>query len=208
MPFGRGDITASALEGSFSNGALLRDDGALAFAALLQLQPGDAVWFIDEETRARFLALLWQNGAPAILLGGAAIALALWRGGTRFGPLLADAPRARRSIGEQVRRTAAFIAAGGGAALHRASVRALEEQARRSIAGYGALLGAARAKRRDRARASGVDAAALAAAMTPPGRADAPPRRGHRPPRARPPRALPGAAPRRHASHFLHPSPP
>ena len=171
VPYGHGDISASALEGSLSNGPLLRDDGALAFAALLQLKAGDRVWFVDEETRARFLALLWQNGAPALLLAAVATLLLLWRGGARFGPLLAERPRARRSIGEQVRRTAAFIAAGGGTALHRASVRALEEEARRSIAGYGALFGA-RERSEAIARRTGVDAAALAGALSAPGRSD------------------------------------
>ena len=164
--YGRGDITANAIDGSFDNQALVRDDGALAFAAMLQLREGDTVWFFDQETRARLLTLLWERGAPALVLGAAAILLLLWRSGTRFGPLLADPVKARRSIGEQVRRTAAFIAAGGGAALHRASVRALEEEARRSIARYATLLGA-----RERAEAIGrttrQDAAALAAAMGP-----------------------------------------
>ena len=171
VPYGHGDISASALEGSLSNGPLLRDDGALAFAALLQLKAGDRVWFVDEETRARFLALLWQNGAPALLLAAVATLLLLWRGGARFGPLLAERPRARRSIGEQVRRTAAFIAAGGGTALHRASVRALEEEARRSIAGYGALFGV-RERSEAIARRTGVDAAALAGALSAQGRSD------------------------------------
>jgi len=164
--YGRGDITANALEGSFDNRALVRDDGALAFAAMLQLREGDTVWFFDEETRARFLSLLWDRGAPALLLAGAAIMLLLWRSGTRFGPLLADTARARRSVGEQVRRTAAFIAAGGGAALHRASVRALEEEARRSIAGYATLLGA-RERAEAIARSTREDAASLGAAMSP-----------------------------------------
>jgi hypothetical protein len=171
VAYGRGDITGNALEGSFSNGALVRDDGALALAAMLQPHAGDMIWFFDEETRARFLAVLWDHGAPAILLAAAAIALLLWRGGTRFGPLLAERPRARRSIGEQVRRTAAFIAAGGGTALHRASVRALEEEARRSIPGYLGLLGA-----RERGDAIALrtksDPASLAAAMHLPPRPD------------------------------------
>ena len=164
--YGRGDITANALDGSFDNRALVRDDGVLAFAAMLQLRDGDTVWFFDQETRARLLTLLWDEGAPALLLSGAAILLLLWRSGTRFGPLIADAAKARRSVGEQVRRTAAFIAAGGGAALHRASVRALEEEARRSIAGYANLLGA-RERAAAIARTTREDAAALGAAMSP-----------------------------------------
>jgi len=166
VDYGRGDITANALDGSFDNRALVRDDGALAFAAMLQLREGDTVWFFDEETRARFIALLWDHGAPALLLAGMAILLLLWRSGTRFGPLVADTARARRSVGEQVRRTAAFIAADGGTALHRASIRALEEEARRSIAGYAGLLGA-RERAEAIARTTREDAASLAAAMSP-----------------------------------------
>jgi len=171
VPYGRGDITANTLEGSFANGSLLRDDGALALAAMLQLRSGDGVGFVDEETRAKLAALLWQQGTPALLLGGAALLLLLWRSGARFGPLIADATLARRSIGEQVRRTAAFIAAGDGAALHRASVRALEEEARRSIPGYATLLGA-RERSESLARRIRADPAALAAALAPPARVD------------------------------------
>jgi hypothetical protein len=166
VAFGRGNVTSNALEESFTNAALLQEDGALAFVAMLQLGAGDRVWFLVDETRAPFMALLWQHGAPAIVLALAALALLLWRGGVRFGPRLIDAPIARRSIGEQVRRTAAFVARGGGAALHAASIRALEEEARRSIANYAGMVG-----RRDRsdaiAKKTGSDPAALAAAMSP-----------------------------------------
>jgi len=163
---GAGDVTSNAIEGSFNNHALLRDDGALAFAAMLQLAPNDRVWFLVDEARPPLMALLWQHGAPAIALALAALGLALWRSGARFGPRLLDAPLARRSIGEQVRRTAAFVAGGGGAALHAASVRALDDEARRSIANYAGLL--ARSDRSDAiARKTGDDPAALAAAMAP-----------------------------------------
>jgi len=163
---GAGDVTSNAIEGSFNNRALLREDGALAFAAMLQLAPNDRVWFLVDEARAPLMALLWQHGAPAIALALAALGLALWRSGARFGPRLLDAPLARRSIGEQVRRTAAFVAGGGGAALHAASVRALDDEARRSIANYAGLL--ARSDRSDAiAKKTGDDPAALAAAMAP-----------------------------------------
>jgi hypothetical protein len=163
--YGRGEITANAIEGSFDNGALVRADGALALAAMLQLREGNTVWFFDEETRASFLSLLWDRGAVPLVLAGFALLLLLWRSGARFGPLLADASRARRSVGEQVRRTAAFIAAGGGAALHRASVRALEEEARHSIAGYATLLGP-RERSEAIARSTRDDPVSLAVAMS------------------------------------------
>lgn len=164
---GRGSVTANAIEGAFGNESLLRHDAPLAFAAMLQLRAGDVVWFIDDERRARFLALLWSAGWPALLLAAAATLLALWRGGVRFGPLIAEVPRARRSIGEQVRRTAAFIAAGGGTTLHRAAVRALEEQARRSVPNYHALVTVGE-RSGAIARQVGGDAAALASAMAAP----------------------------------------
>ncbi|MBV9891240.1 MAG: DUF4350 domain-containing protein [Rhizobacter sp.] len=166
VALGAGDVTSNAIEGSFSNRALLRDDGALAFAAMLQLAPGDRVWFLVDETRPPLLALLWQHGAPAIALALTALALALWRGGARFGPRLLDAPLARRSIGEQVRRTAAFVARGDGGALHAASVRALDDEARRSIANYAGLL--SRSERAGAiAKKTGDDATAIATAMAP-----------------------------------------
>ena len=167
VPVGRGSVASTAIDGAFDNAALLRNDGALAFAALLQLHAGDEVWFVDDERRARFLVLLWQTGWPALLLGAAATLLALWRAGIRFGPLIAEVPRARRSVGEQVRRTAAFVAGGGGGALHRAAARALEEQARRSVPHYASLLTVSE-RSAAVARTIGGDAAALAAAMAPP----------------------------------------
>ena len=174
VPYGRGDITASALEGSLSNGALLRDDGALAFAALLAAAARATRCGSSTRKRARASSRCCGRTARRRSCSARAAHRARCSGAAapRFGPLLADAPRARRSIGEQVRRTAAFIAAGGGAALHRASVRALEEQARRSIAGYGALLGAARAQRRDRRSAAASTPPRSPRALQPPERAD------------------------------------
>jgi hypothetical protein len=166
---GRGSVTVSILRGAFSNRGIVADDGALAFVAALDLHQGDDVWFVDEEARSPFLHALWSTGMPALLLGLAAIGLALWRGGPRFGPLAIEAGTARRSIGEQIRRTAAFIAAGRGEALHRASLRALEAAAARAIPDFASALALG-----DRARViasrSGNDPAALAAAMLMPKR--------------------------------------
>jgi hypothetical protein len=92
------------------------------------------------------------------------IALGLWRGALRFGPLVAPAERARRSLAEQVVGTGRFaLRVGGGAALVAAARRALHEAATRRIVGYERLSPA------DRARAiaglATVDADALTAAM-------------------------------------------
>ncbi|MEO8923514.1 MAG: DUF4350 domain-containing protein [Caldimonas sp.] len=166
---GQGSVTVSVLRGAFANKGIVADDGALAFAAALDLRPGDAVWFVDEEARTPFFQALWSAGRPALLLALAALGLALWRGGPRFGPLAVEPGAARRSIGEQIRRTAAFVAAGRGEALHRATLRALDAAATRTIADFATLPTLA-----DRAQAigqrSGSDPAALASAMRMPKR--------------------------------------
>ncbi|MEP7300370.1 MAG: DUF4350 domain-containing protein [Caldimonas sp.] len=177
VPFGQGSVTVSVWRGAFiGNGnvydGVLADDSALVFAAALGLAPGDVVWFVDDEARPPFLRWLWAAAAPALLFAGAALGLALWRGGARFGPLAVEPAPARRSIGEQVRRTAAFVAGGSGEALHRAALRALEARALRVVPGYGSMLTLA-----DRAAAiaarSGSDPAALAGAMHKPARRQA-----------------------------------
>jgi hypothetical protein len=168
---GQGSVAVNLLRGVFANKGIVDDDGALAFVAALDLRQGDEVWFVDEEARTPFFRALWSAGLPALLLALAALGLALWRGGPRFGPLAVEPGAARRSIGEQIRRTAAFVAGGRGEALHRATLRALESAAARTVPDFAALPTVA-----DRARAisqragQGGDAAALANAMLMPKR--------------------------------------
>jgi hypothetical protein len=120
---------------------------------------------VVNETRPPLLTTLWNNGAPVILLGALALAFALWRAGTRFGPRLPALPTARRSVGEQIRGTAAFIAHHGGRALHRAQLRALDSCARSRVHGYDTLIVGERAALL--APLVGIDAHTLARAMNP-----------------------------------------
>jgi hypothetical protein len=166
---GRGSVTASTLRGAFTNRGVVADDGPLALVAALDLHAGDVVWFVGEEARTPFLLALASDGLPAVLLAGAALLLALWRGTPRFGPLIGEPSAARRSIGEQVRRTAAFIGAGDGSALHRASLQALDAAAGRAIANFMALPTFAERAQAITRRVGG-DAVALADAMRPPRR--------------------------------------
>jgi hypothetical protein len=148
-----------------NNTAILEGDNALVFVASLQLRPGDTVWFADSEQRSPLLAVIWRSGAPAVLLGALAVALLLWRAGVRFGPGAPTAPRARRSVAEQIRGTANFIFQRDSAALHRAQLRTLEQAARKTIRDHD------RMDRRSRAeaiaKATALDADALARAMDP-----------------------------------------
>jgi hypothetical protein len=133
---GNGRITAMGAWRFLDNRSVFKGDHAEAAIAMLDLRPGHDVWFVIDEKRDALLTWLWHRAGPAIGLALLALALALWRGARRFGPLLPQAPLARRSVAEQIRGTAAFVLRGGGAALLAAAQRALDDAARARIAGY------------------------------------------------------------------------
>lgn len=165
VPLGRGSVTVTSAYMPWSNPMLLESDNALLAAAALRIGPGQALWIVKDETRPPLLSFLWTTGTPAVLLGGLALALALWRGAVRFGPRAAPLPTARRSVAEQIRGTADFVAHHGSAALHTAQLRALADAARPRIRGFDGLIVGERAVAL--ARLTGLDAHALARAMNP-----------------------------------------
>lgn len=139
------------------------EHGELLVAAA-ELTAGDRVVFMSEADVASLPELVLRHGAPVVAVLLLFIALALWRGAVRFGPLLAPAEPARRSLAEQVRGTGRFaIRVGGGAALVGAAQRALHEAAARRIAGYERLAAVARAE--SVAKLTKVDARELSAAL-------------------------------------------
>jgi hypothetical protein len=160
---GRGSVTAiNAMP--FTWRALLEGDHGRLFVAATQLRAADEVVFLTEHDHPSLLALLWRYGAPAVVLSGLVMALLLWRGAVRFGPLLAVPEPRRRSMAEQIRGSGRFaLDQGDAGALHAASVRALTEAARRKIPAF------ARLSRPQRAtalgRATGLDGEALLAAI-------------------------------------------
>ncbi|HWI10756.1 MAG TPA: DUF4350 domain-containing protein [Burkholderiaceae bacterium] len=165
VPVGRGSVTLSSAPLPWDNETVLERDNALIAVAATRAQPGRAIWLVTDEVREPLLAFLWSHGAPAILLGAAALAFALWRGALRFGPRIAAAPLARRSMAEQIRGTAAFIARRGSPALHAAELRALNDAATPRIRGFAAMVLGQRAQAiADR---TGLDAHALAHALNP-----------------------------------------
>ncbi|MBC8058302.1 MAG: hypothetical protein H7Y61_17140, partial [Rhizobiales bacterium] len=76
VPVGRGSVTASGVSLPFDNDDLLEHDNALIAAAVLRVRPGSEIWIVRDEARPPLLAFLWENGAPAVLLGCAALAFA------------------------------------------------------------------------------------------------------------------------------------
>jgi hypothetical protein len=164
VPLGAGRVTVTAPLPA-RNHQVLHEDNAAALVATLAAQPGQPLWLVTDEARPPLLATLWDRGAPALLLGGLALALALWRGGSRFGPPAAVPPAARRSVAEQVRGTARFVWKHSPAVLLAAQQRATAQAAERHIARYAHLAPAARAAAL--ARLTGLSEAALAQALGP-----------------------------------------
>jgi hypothetical protein len=167
VDIGRGSVTA--VNGlPFAYLLLLQGANAWLFVAATQLHKGDVLYFLSDQEHASLLALTWRFGAPVLVLLLAALVLALWRAAPRFGPAMASPERARRSLAEQIRGTGRFLLrVGDGQALHAATVRALFAAAPRRINAFPSLSGAERVSRL--ARATGVDAGALAAAINYPG---------------------------------------
>jgi hypothetical protein len=133
---GNGRVTAMGAWRFLDNDSVFKGDHAQTAVAMIDLRAGSDIWFVIDEKRDALLTWLWHRAGPAIGLALLAVAFALWRGARRFGPLLPQAPLARRSVAEQIRGTAAFVLRGGGAALLTAARRALDDAARQRIAGY------------------------------------------------------------------------
>jgi len=139
------------------------DHGELLVAAA-SLRVGDHVVFLSEADVSSLPELVWRHGAPVVVVLLLWIALALWRGALRFGPLVAPSESARRSLAEQILGTGRFaVRVGRGAALVGAAKRALHEAASRRVVGYERLSAAAQVAAV--AGLAGMAAAELGAAM-------------------------------------------
>jgi hypothetical protein len=164
LPIGRGMATLATAAIS-DNHELFEGEQSAAFVAMLDLRRRPEVWFVDAEQRDPLLKLVWRHGKPAVLIGFGLIALALWRALLRFGPRAPVPPLSRRSVAEQIRGTSSFIFQRDGDALLQAQWRALEQAGRRSIRDHDKLDRRARAEAI--ARATALDANALARALDP-----------------------------------------
>lgn len=160
---GRGEVTY--VNGHpFRRREILNGDHGWLLVKAANLRKGDDVHFLSEGDYPSLLALTWQHGAPVVIVAAVLLILLLWRGAVRFGPLAAAAVTARRSLAEQIRGTGSFaLHHGGSDSLHAASVRALDDAARRRVANYAQLT--ANPRTEALARLTNLDPQALAAAI-------------------------------------------
>jgi hypothetical protein len=106
----------------------------------------------------------WRLAAPAIMFLAAALALLILRHLPRFGPPMPPADTVRRSVAEQIRAHARFAWRTRRLASLRAAIRrALDDAARKQIAGY-ALMDSRR-QAEALAAGTGIDANMIGAAL-------------------------------------------
>ena len=164
---GKGSVTVINSK-PFAERSLFDGDHGWLLVAATGLRRGDEIHFFSEESHPSLLTLVWRSGGPIVVLVLVSMALALWRGSVRLGPLAPAPERARRSLAEQIRGTGRFaLRCGDGDALHSACVRALEEAAGRHIAGYVRM--SPRERATSVARLTGVGQDALSEAIHHPG---------------------------------------
>lgn len=164
---GAGTVTAHGIPTLFDNRRLAKADHAHLAALILQAGPGHEIWFIEDGEPAGFWTWLWHRAWVAVVLGLCALALGLWRGARRWGPLMGEAQPVRRSMAEQIHGTAQFLANHGRQALYQSAQRALDEAARQRLYCFDQLTVKDRAKAI--AEHTGLPPSALAQAMLPPG---------------------------------------
>ena len=159
----RGEVTYVNAD-PFRQREIFNGDHGWLLAKAANLRKGDDVHFLSEADYPSLLTLAWQRGTPVIVFAAVLLLVLLWRGAIRLGPLAAPPVPARRSLAEQIRGTGSFVLQhDGGDSLHAACVRALDEAARRRVAGY-ADLGANR-RAEALAQLTNLDPGALAAAI-------------------------------------------
>jgi hypothetical protein len=160
---GRGSVTMINATPFRVRGLFDGDHGWL-FVAATQFRRGDDIRFLSEDEYPSLLSLLWQHGGPAVVLLLVIIALLLWRGWIRFGPMAPPLPSARRSLAEQIRGSGQFaLRYGSGDSLHAAVVRALNEAVSRRVPGYTHL--PPQEQTAALARLTGFESGSLAAAL-------------------------------------------
>lgn len=105
---GRGMVTAAGSLGFARNSLIGVEDNAEFFWYLLELAPAKELQVYLRQERLSLWSFLKQHAAPVLLATVALLALWLWRIGPRFGPVLPDAPPARRRLLDHMRASGRY----------------------------------------------------------------------------------------------------
>lgn len=84
-------------------------DMAASLLGLYDARPVRQILFIPREDADNILILTWKYASPVVIAVLAWLLLALWRAGTRVGPLQPPQPAARRSLAEHVRASGEYL---------------------------------------------------------------------------------------------------
>lgn len=105
---GQGAVTVAGSLAFARNGLIGTDDNAEFFWYLLDLTPAKELQVFLRQERLSLLAFLKRHAAPVLWASAALLLLWLWRIGPRFGPVLPDAPPARRRLLDHLRASGRY----------------------------------------------------------------------------------------------------
>ena len=108
MQHGRGLVTVAGSLGFARNSLIGSDDNAAFFWYLLDLEPARQLYVFLRQERLSLWGFLRQHATPVLLAASALLLLWLWRIGPRFGPVMPDAPPARRRLLDHLRASGRY----------------------------------------------------------------------------------------------------
>lgn len=113
LPRGRGSVTVASSLAFARNGLIGTDDNAEFFWYLLELSPAKELHVYLRQERLSLWRFLKEHAAPVLLATAALLFAWLWRIGPRFGPVVPDAPPARRRLLDHLRASGRYFWASG-----------------------------------------------------------------------------------------------
>jgi hypothetical protein len=113
FPHGKGMVTAATGLQFARNNLIATSDNADFFWYLMELTPAAQLHVYLRPERLSLWGFLKQNAAPVLAATAALLALWLWRTGPRFGPVMPDAPPARRRLLDHLRASGRYYWAKG-----------------------------------------------------------------------------------------------
>ena len=113
FPHGKGMVTAASGLFFARNNYIGTNDNAEFLWYLLELTPAAEMQVYLRPERLSLWGFLKDNAAPVLLATALLLALWLWRIGPRFGPVVPDAPPARRRLLDHLRASGRYFWAKG-----------------------------------------------------------------------------------------------